>query len=382
MILFEHGPGAGPVLFEHPMDLILAWSPDQVPAALSAMAAARAAGRWLAGYVSYELGYVLEPRLRPLLPVARRAPLLAFEVHAGPTPADAVLAAAAVSGGALPATMTELVPAWSAAEYGRAFDRVAAWIAAGDCYQVNLTMPMTAVASGPALGLYAALARVQPVRHGAFVDIGVGPVVLSRSPELFFRLSPDGTIETRPMKGTVPRDSDPERDQALKTWLRNSAKNRAENLMIVDLLRNDISRLCEVGTVRVPELFRVETYATLHQMISRVVGQTRPGTSIEALFRALFPCGSVTGAPKIRAMQIIAELEPHPRDVYCGGIGWIAPDGAAEFNVAIRTLSLFDRGGGDGWDVVMNVGGGVIHDSTAAAEYEEALWKARFAHLT
>ena len=175
------------------------------------------------------------------------------------------------------------------------------------------------------------------------------------------------------MKGTARRDPDPARDTALKAELAVSLKDRAENLMIVDLLRNDISRISEVGSVRAPELFRVETYATVHQMISRVVGQLRPGVGIADLFRALFPCGSITGAPKIRAMEVIRGLEPEPRGIYCGAIGWIAPDRSAQFNVAIRTLSRFDGG------VVMNVGGGVVYDSTAASEYEEALWKARFA---
>jgi len=174
----------------------------------------------------------------------------------------------------------------------------------------------------------------------------------------------------------MPRHPDPAQDAALAASLKNSAKNRAENIMIVDLLRNDIGRLCEPGSVQVPELFNVQSYATVHQMISRVQGQSRPGLSLHDLFGALFPCGSVTGAPKIRAMEIIRELEPAPRGVYCGSIGWIAPDGSAELNVAIRTLSLFDNG-----EVLMNVGGGVVYDSTAAAEYEEALWKARFAHL-
>ena len=372
VILFEQGPDGVPVLFVRPEQVIVAWQPDEVPGAFAAMAKAQAAGHWLAGYGSYELGYVLERRLADLLPGIRQVPLLLFGVFAAPADGAAVLAQAEAEPGGMSAPVAE----WGAETYGAAFDQVAAYIEAGDCYQVNLTMPMTARAWGTALGLYGALRRVQPVRHGAFVDLGVGPVILSRSPELFFRLGADGVIETRPMKGTSPRDADPARDAVLKAALTVSAKDRAENLMIVDLLRNDISRLCEVGSVRVPELYRVETYATLHQMVSRVVGRLRPGLGVEDVFRALFPCGSITGAPKIRAMEIIHELEPSPRGVYCGAIGWFAPSGAAEVNVAIRTLSLFEGGA-----VVMNVGGGVVRDSTAAAEYDEALWKARFANL-
>ena len=379
MILFDQGPARHPLLFAKRQALVVAWEPAEVASAFAAMAQARADGRWLAGYASYELGYALEPKLAALMPGNRRVPLLAFEVHGAPVDAAPMLEQAEAEADG--ASLGPLRPDWTVEQYRAAFDRVAAYIGSGDCYQVNLTLPIRARATGTALGLYGALRRVQPVRHGAFADLGVGPVILSRSPELFFRLSSDGRIETWPMKGTARRDPVPERDAELKAALAVSAKDRAENLMIVDLLRNDISRLSEVGSVRVPELFRVETYATVHQMISRVIGQLLAPLDIEALFRALFPCGSITGAPKIRAMEIIRALEQEPRGPYCGAMGWIAPDGTAQFNVAIRTLSLFAGGHGTAWDVVMNVGGGVVHDSTAEAEYEEALWKSRFAHL-
>ncbi|MFC7705623.1 aminodeoxychorismate synthase component I [Plastorhodobacter daqingensis] len=367
MILFDRGPDGRPALFDKARRLILAETPADVPDALAAMARAQAEGSWLAGYASYELGYVLEPRLCPLLPPDRRAPLLAFAVHDAPQAGRLPAAGAARLG--------RLVPDWTAEEYAAAFSRLAGYIAAGDCYQVNLTMPLRGRASGAPLALYAALQDRQAVGHGAYLDLGVGPVILSRSPELFFRIR-GNRIETAPMKGTIPRDPDPARDVALRDQLAGSAKDRAENLMIVDLLRNDISRICKVGSVRVPALYHIESYATVHQMISRVEGELLPGWDIAGLFHALFPCGSVTGAPKIRAMEIIRELEPSPRGVYCGAIGWIAPSGDAEFNVAIRTLSLYPGG-----DVVLNVGGGVVQDSTAAGEYEEALWKARFARI-
>lgn len=379
MILFDQGPARQPVLFTGRQALVTAWEPEEIAPGFAAMAAARASGHWLAGYASYELGYALEPKLAALMPGNRRVPLLAFEVHEAPVDGTPLLAQADTE--AAGAGLSTLQPDWTAVRYGQAFDQVADLIRAGDCYQVNLTVPIRARASGTALGLYGALRAVQPVRHGAFADLGLGPVILSRSPELFFRLSATGRIETWPMKGTARRDPDPARDAGLKAALAASTKDRAENLMIVDLLRNDISRLCEVGSVRVPELFRVETYATVHQMISQVVGQLRAPLNVEALFRALFPCGSITGAPKIRAMEVIRQLEPEPRGAYCGALGWIAPDGAAQFNVAIRTLSLFDGGPDPGWNVVMNVGGGLVYDSTAEAEYEEALWKARFAKL-
>ena len=183
----------------------------------------------------------------------------------------------------------------------------------------------------------------------------------------------DGMIETKPMKGTQPRSCDPIKDKELRSFLANDPKNRAENLMIVDLLRNDLSRICQPGSVKVPQLFEIESYSTVHQMTSEIVGQTKAGKHLSDIIRALFPCGSITGAPKVRAMEILNTLEPSARDVYCGSIGWAAPDGRAEFNVAIRTLMLESKLG------QLNVGGGVIYDSTAESEYEEALWKARFA---
>jgi para-aminobenzoate synthetase component 1 len=176
------------------------------------------------------------------------------------------------------------------------------------------------------------------------------------------------------MKGTAPRDPDPVRDAALAAELAASEKARAENLMIVDLLRNDIARISEVGSVKVPELYAVEPFATVHQMSSTVQGRLVAGADLGGLMAALFPCGSITGAPKIRAMEIIREVEGRARGVYCGAMGWMAPGGDAAWNVAIRTLSLFPEG-----RVVLNVGGGVVQDSTAAGEWEEALWKARYA---
>lgn len=373
MILCENGPDAAPVLFERATELVVAWGADDLRPALARLDGARAAGQWIAGYVAYDAGYGLETKLAHLLPEGREGPLLAFGVFDGPVAADAVMDQARAE--ARDVIMGEPVPMISRADYDAAFAKVAAYIAAGDCYQINLTFPMQAqLMRGTALGLYGALRARQRVGHGVFCDLGQGPVVVSRSPELFFTVDGAGQISARPMKGTAPRDPDPARDAAVAAALQASEKDRAENLMIVDLLRNDISRLSVVGSVRVPELFKVEPFATVHQMSSRVVGQLVGKPGLGDLLAALFPCGSITGAPKIRAMEIIAEVEPHPRGAYCGAMGWMAPDGRASFNVAIRTLRLFDGG-----RVAMNVGGGVVHDSTAAGEWEEALWKARFA---
>ena len=373
MILCENGPEAAPVVFDQVRETVVVWRSVDLLPALARLDAARAGGAWIAGYVAYEAGYALEPKLAHLMPDGREGPLLAFGIYGAPGPAAAVMDRARAE--ARDVIMSEPAPKIGRAIYDAAFAKVAAYIAAGDCYQINLTFPMQALLTqGTALGLYGALRARQRVGHGVFCDLGVGPVVVSRSPELFFTVDGAGRISARPMKGTAPRDADPVRDAAIAVQLQASQKDRAENLMIVDLLRNDISRLSQVGSVKVPELFKVEPFATVHQMSSRIVGQLLGRPGLGDLLAALFPCGSITGAPKIRAMEIIREVEPHPRGAYCGAMGWMDPDGRASFNVAIRTLRLFDGG-----LVEMNVGGGVVHDSTATGEWEEALWNARFA---
>lgn len=372
MILCEHGPGGRPAAFGRAEAVVTAEGPGDLPGAFAALDAARLRGAWVAGYVAYETGYALEPRLAPLMPGGGIGPLLAMGIFAGPEDAGPTLGTAAARAGSARMTLPE--PAIPRSDYDAAMARVLDYIGAGDVYQVNLTFPMTArLESGTPLGLYGALRRTGAVGHGALVDLGVGPVVVSRSPELFFKVEAGGRIVARPMKGTAPRDPDPARDAAIAAALQASAKDRAENLMIVDLLRSDISRLSEVGSVKVPALFAMERYSTVHQMTSTIEGRLKGQPGFGDLMRALFPCGSVTGAPKIRAMEVIREVESAPRGVYCGAVGWMAPNGTADFSVAIRTLSIFDDG-----RLVMNVGGGVVIDSTAEGEWEEALWKARF----
>ena len=363
-IRFDQGPLGAGTFFDAPDDLIVAHEVDQVAEAFARMDAARASGKWLAGYATYELGYALEPRLLARMPEDRRLPLLCFGVYDAP-------ALRALSHGA--ARLSDPKPRWDEARCQQAFDQVNAYIGAGDIYQANLTFPMDTDYDGSSEALYAALSTRQPVGQGAMVLQDGLPDLLSRSPELFFRTTSAGVIETRPMKGTQPRSEDPEEDAKRIAFLQADEKNRAENLMIVDLLRNDISRVAELGSVHVPELFKVESYATVHQMVSLVRAKLREGVTLGEVFAALFPCGSITGAPKIRATEILSDLEPWPRDVYCGTIGWAAPDGRSEFNVAIRTL-MVEKG-----HATLNVGGGLVWDSTATSEYEEALWKARFA---
>ena len=358
-----------------PRQVIAARTPGEVSRALAQAEAARAGGAWLAGYIAYEAGYALEPALAPLMPRRRPGPLVLLGVYDGPEDATAILARAADEG--QHTTMTAPEPKVGRRAYGNAARKVFDYIKAGDCYQINLTFPMAArLIKGTPLGLYGAFRRTGAVGHGAFVDLGpdpaFGPVVVSRSPELFFQTDATGRISTRPMKGTRPRGGDPVEDAAIIADLAGSEKDRAENLMIVDLLRNDISRLARVGSVKVPALFAIESYATVHQMTSTVEGQLAAPPTLPGLMAALFPCGSVTGAPKIRAMQIIREVERAARGVYCGAIGWMGPDGSADFSVAIRTLSI------TGQEIVMNVGGGLTHGSTVSGEWEEALWKARF----
>jgi para-aminobenzoate synthetase component I len=252
-------------------------------------------------------------------------------------------------------------------EYGRAFDRVKSYLLEGDCYQVNLAQRFSARVSGDPFCGYKALRGLNPAPFSAYLKTPFAEV-LSSSPERFLAVR-DGQVETRPIKGTRPRGRSPEADAALMHELAVSTKDRAENLMIVDLLRNDLGRVCSPGSVRVPGLFDVESYATVHHMVSTVTGRLAPGEDPVSLLRACFPGGSVTGAPKVRAMEIIEELEPHRRGIYCGAIGYLGFDGAMDTNIAIRTLV---RSGGT---LSFWAGGGIVHDSRVDEEYRETFDK-------
>lgn len=367
-ILFRDDFSGSEVLFDRPREIVVADTPEDFAPALARAEAARRAGKWLAGYFSYEAGYLLEPKLAPLLPGGRRTPLVCLGVFDGPSDERLPLPGEPQTNGPI----FDARPAWTLDDYRRRFDRLHRHLREGDCYQGNLTFPFDARWSGDPLSAFAALARRQKVKYGALVSLG-GPILLSRSPELFFEIGADGYIETHPMKGTAPRGRTREEDERNREFLRNDPKNQAENRMIVDLLRNDISLIGEVGSLDVPELFRIESYATVHQMVSRVRAKLLPSLTIGRIFAALFPCGSITGAPKIRAMEVLRALEERPRDAYCGAIGWIEPGGRMRFNVAIRTITLHADG-----EAVFNVGGGVVFDSVAEEEYSECLLKARF----
>lgn len=259
-------------------------------------------------------------------------------------------------------------PNVSREEYARAFRAVQEHIRRGDCYQVNLTQRFEAETEGDAWHAYLRLREINPAPFGAYLDLPDGKILCS-SPERFLRVR-DGHVETKPIKGTRPRSDDPVRDRALAEELRASAKDRAENVMIVDLLRNDLGKCCVPGSVRASKLFDVESFASVHQLVSTVEGTLAAGKHALDLLAACFPGGSITGAPKVAAMKIIEELEPQRRSVYCGSIGYIGFDGNMDTNIAIRTL--VQQGG----RVYTWAGGGVVADSEVDAEYQESLDKA------
>lgn len=252
--------------------------------------------------------------------------------------------------------------------YAAAFAAVQRYLQAGDCYQVNLAQRFSATATGEALPAYLKLRELSPAPYSAFLNFP-DVQILCASPERFISVH-EGMVETKPIKGTRARDQDPVRDAQLARELSCHPKDRAENLMIVDLLRNDLGKCCVPGSVVVPRLFEVESYANVHHLVSTVQGKLAEGVDALELLRDCFPGGSITGAPKLRAMQIIAELEPDPRGVYCGAIGYAGFDGSMDSNIVIRTL-VYSAGEIRCW-----AGGGLVADSQCDAEYQETLDKA------
>lgn len=362
---FAADQGAWPTLaFGAAREILCARQLSEVRGVLSSAEARSRAGAWVAGFVSYEAAPAFDPalRVRPggSLPLAWfgvfDAPLLGV-----PEPATAETTQ---SGPWQPSIGKERFIADIAAIRTAIFE--------GEVYQVNHSLRLAGNFRGDAYAWFCRLRTAQPNGYAAYLDIG-GQRILSISPELFFRREGD-RLTARPMKGTAPRGRWPEEDAGRADWLAASDKNRAENLMIVDLLRNDLSRVATPHSVQVPALFSVERYPTLLQMTSTVTAQARPGTGLDDLFAALFPCGSITGAPKAKAMEIIAGLETEPRGVYCGAIGLLRPGGDAIFNVAIRSLVIDTVEG----KAVCGLGSGVTWDSSAADEYDEVFLKSRF----
>ena len=253
-------------------------------------------------------------------------------------------------------------------EYDTAFGKIQEYLTDGDCYQVNLAQSFKADASGDAFGAYLKMRKITPAPYSAFLNLP-DVQILSVSPERFLRVQ-EGNVETRPIKGTRQRGANEELDLQLKEDLRTNTKDQAENLMIVDLLRNDLSKSCEIGSVKVSELFGIESYANVHHMVSTITGKLAHDKDALSLLADCFPGGSITGAPKKRAMEIINELEPQPRGIYCGSIGYIGWDGNLDSNIAIRTL-IYTNG-----KINFSVGGGIVADSCAQDEYQETLDKA------
>jgi para-aminobenzoate synthetase component 1 len=371
-----------------------------LPAAFAAIQAAQRAGYWIALMLDYELGEWFEPALQTtaratqaeLPPPSSAAPThlkprsrltaLVFDsaiiekpwglnrVEDSETETKTETGAGTEAGATTPASITSVTASLSQAEYFDRIQKIKEWIAQGEVYQINSTFALNVSTQGSAQELYRQLANQHPSAHAAFIEDDE-QTVLSFSPELFLQRR-GTTLITRPMKGTAPRSNDPLEDQRLGQRLQASAKDRAENLMIVDLLRNDLGRIALPGSVVAEPLFSLEAYPSVWTMTSTIKATITPETSLEQILQALFPCGSITGAPKIAAMKRIQQTEAQARGLYCGSLGWLAPNGDFSLNVAIRTLLLKQDGSGR-----YHVGGGIVHDSVAALEWDECQWKAR-----
>ncbi len=357
-------------LYVDPVEIVVTRRMENVAKALEALRTATRGGLHAVGYIAYEAGHALEPKLTSLVAPQTDTPLLWFGLFR---------AFEEIAADDVPAILPDPAGAWIGAptpdiarpEYDGAMAHVQGLIGAGDIYQANLTFGATVKTAGHPLALYAGLRSRAQAGYGGVIHTG-SEWILSLSPELFFAC--DGTtIRTRPMKGTAVRSTDLHADRAAADGLSNDPKQRAENLMIVDLLRNDLSRIAIPGSVAVPELFRVESYPTVHQMTSTVTAAVADGHDAVDILRAIYPCGSITGAPKIRAMEAIAEIEAAPRGVYTGSIGRIDAGGlSAAFNVAIRTLHL------KGDSARLGLGSGIVADSDSRDEWDECLAKGAF----
>jgi len=363
-------------LFLNPIEIITTRTLEELPALFAQIESARKKGFHLTGYLHYECGYHFERKR--FSDLHQTAELIAwFGAYARPFVFDH--STGSFLDAAPPETESEDTPTTftnevaldiSEHDYAEKILRIKQYIEAGDTYQVNFTDSVTVAALHTAAASFAALIAAQPVAYSALLHIGEQHI-LSLSPELFFRIEGD-RITTRPMKGTMPRGFDLAEDNLQGAHLQADEKNRSEHVMIVDLLRNDLGRICRSGSVQVEDIFSIERYRTLLQMTSTVSGKLNPDLTFYEVFRALFPSGSITGAPKVRTMQIIRELERQPRGIYTGAIGHIAPSGDATFNVAIRTLVLSNGA------AHMGVGGGIVADSDPASEYRECQLKASF----
>jgi len=349
--------------FQSPLRILTANRNEEVIPLLAEVEATSRAGNWVALMISYEAASAFDPAMKTRPPSG--LPLVWAAVFASPAESDEHFIDKEYEIGAWK-------PLVSHTEFSNAITQIREFIAAGDTYQVNYTFPLAATFKGDSLSWFRRLCRAQGAAYCAYFDLGRYQI-LSISPELFFER--DGqTIRTRPMKGTIRRGRWPDEDEAMARQLADSAKDRAENVMIVDLLRNDLGRVAVPGTVNVTSLFELERYETLWQMTTTIEATLRADVGFPELMAKLFPCGSITGAPKIRTMEIIRDLEPFTRGVYTGTLGFLRPDRSAIFNVAIRTVVIDSEQG----LATFGVGGGITYDSTVEREYEECLVKSSF----
>jgi len=359
-------------LYVDPVRIITCSDPQQIAQTLAQLDKALDDGFHVAGYLAYELGYLLEDKLATLLPKDRDQPLIWFGVFkAAQKLSLAEVTALMDDWASQPHNISPPKAALNKDTYLNNIQTIQDHIRAGDVYQINYTFQQSFQHSGSPKALYAQLRGRQRAKFGAMIRTE-DQHILSLSPELFYEAK-DGTARTRPMKGTAPRAPRPTADKDIRHWLCHDEKSKAENLMIVDLLRNDLSRISQIGSVKVTDLFTVETYPTLHQMTSTIESQLAPDTPFSKIIQALFPCGSVTGAPKVKAMEIINTLETEPRGVYTGAIGYASAHDGMRFNVAIRTLTLDPDGTGK-----MGIGSAIVYDSKAPDEWTECHLKANF----
>jgi para-aminobenzoate synthetase / 4-amino-4-deoxychorismate lyase len=374
-VLLEDSIGGDSWLLTDMQEAVRANGATEVIPALASLRQGVKQGLFAAGWMGFEAGYTLEPKLAQHVQGSELLWFGLFQQRQRLSPLDVETMWRTAAATPQSASIKSVTPHWTAADYAQRMKRINDYILAGDIYQANLTFPADVQFDGTPLELYRRYRSAQRVPYGALIYTG-SRWILSFSPELFFNLA-QGQLTAQPMKGTAARHCVPELDAKAAQNLQQDEKNRAENLMIVDLLRNDLSRVSVAGSVHVPSLYDIASYPTVHQMVSTITAICAPQLDVIDVLQALFPCGSITGAPKVRAMEIIKSLESTPRGVYCGAIGQITPDGDASFNVAIRTLNITKPG-----TAILGLGSGVVSDSQADDEYRECLLKGKFLDQT
>lgn len=361
--------------FEEAQHDIMAHSPEELEQAFIAIKQAQQQGFYLVGYLSYELGYFLEPALTPLLQkTSLKVPLLHFRCYKKMTPflwQNDFNKSVNTASPYITSFFSSIKLAISFEDYQKKITLLKKYIYDGETYQTNFTSYYEGEWQGEPLDLFQQLLQQQRVEYAAFLPDFAQRTLLSISPELFFKKE-NSTITCKPMKGTAKRLDDLEEDLRQQFYLKTDPKIHAENTMIVDLLRNDLGRISDPGSVKVSELLTCEHYESVHQMTSTIEASLPANIDFKTILQGLFPCGSITGAPKIRTMEIIRELENHQRGVYTGAIGYITPDNNMCFNVAIRTAELTES------KITLGVGGGILNDSIARDEFEEMQLKAKF----